>query len=154
MNPNHETQLAALVDRELKALPPLSAPPSLSPRVMAALAAQARAPKYRNGWQTWPLAWRAASFVILVAIFAGLCFTGWQASQTASVTALTAKLSGVFSLVSLAGKTLGVLGDAAAQAFRSLGTGVMVAAVAVVLFAYASCAALGSFYVRLAFARR
>ena len=154
MNPNHETELAAQLDRELKSLPLLRAPASLAPRVMAALATQERAPMFRGGWQTWPLALRAASLVLLVALFAGLCFAGWQASQTAAMTTVTAKVSSVFSLVGLVGKTLSVLGDAATHVFRSLGTGYIVVAVAVVLLANAACVGLGSFYVRFAFARR
>ena len=154
MNPNHEQELVARIDRELKSLPPLRAPASLAPRVMSALAAPEGTPQYRTGWQTWPLALRAASFVLLVALFAGLCFAGWQASQTAAMTTVTAKVSSVFSLVGLVGKTLNVLGDAAMQVVRQLGTGVLVGAAVVVLLAYAACVGLGSFYVRFAFARR
>ena len=154
MKPNPEPELETLVDRELKSLPPLRASASLAPRVMAAIAAQQRAPSYRTGWQSWPLAWRLVSFTVLVVLFAGLCFAGWQATQTTAVTNATAKVSSAFSLVSLAGKTLSVLGDAALQVVRQLGTGFMVGAVAVVLLACAACAALGSFYVRFAFARR
>ena len=55
MNPNHETELEALVDRELKSLPPLAAPPSLAPRILAALAARAAVPWYRRAWQEWPI---------------------------------------------------------------------------------------------------
>lgn len=77
MNSQPEDELAAQVDRELKSLPPLSAPAALAPRVLAAIAAQQPAPAYRSAWQSWSLAWRLASFTMLAALFAGLCFAGW-----------------------------------------------------------------------------
>jgi len=154
MNMNHEDQLAALVDRELKTLPPLSAPPSLAPRILARLAAQTEVAWYRRAWPTWPPALRAASFLVLVALFGGLCFAGWQAMHAPGVTAAAGKVSGAFALVSLAVNTLSALGNAAAQVVRYLGTGVIVAAITAVLLAYAACVAFGSFYLRFAFARR
>jgi hypothetical protein len=154
MNPPHENELAAQIDRELKALPPLRAPATLAPRVLAAIAAQQRAPAPRAGWQSWPLVWRVASFAALVALFAGLCFAGWQATQTEAVTTASAKVSGLFALLGLAGKTLGVLGEACLAVVRSIGTGYVIGALVLVGLAYAACAAAGSFYFRFAFARR
>jgi hypothetical protein len=136
------------VDRALKALPPLSAPPTLAPRVLARLATRTEAPWYRRAWPSWPMALRTASLIVLLAMFGGLCFAGWKASHASSVTAATEKVSGAFALVSLAANTVSVLGNAAAQVMRHLGTGV------IVLLAYAACVAFGSFYLRFAFARR
>jgi len=154
MNSNQENELAARIDRELKSLPPLSAPPSLAPRIMARLAAQAEVAWYRRAWPTWPTALRATSLIVLLAFFGGLCFAGWQGSHTPSVTAASEKVSGAFALVTLAANTLSALGNAAAQVMRHLGTGAIVAAVAMMALAYAVCLAFGSFYLRFAFARR
>ena len=44
--------------------------------------------------------------------------------------------------------------SAAAQVVRHLGAGFIVAAVSVAALGYAACVALGSFYLRFAFARR
>lgn len=154
MNPPQENELAAQIDRELKSLPPLQAPASLAPRVLAAIAAQRRAPGTRAGWQSWPLAWRVASFAVLAALFAGLCFAGWQATQTEAVTTATAKVSGVFALFSLAGKVFNVLGEALMAVVRHVGTGYVIGALVLVGLAYAACAAAGSYYFRFAFARR
>ena len=154
MNSNQENELAARIDRELKSLPPLTAPPSLAPRIMARLSAQAETAWYHRAWPTWPKPWRAASLMVLLAFFGGLCFAGWQASHASSVTAASEKVSGAFALVTLAANTLGALGNAAAQVIRHLGTGVIVGAVAVMALAYAGCVAFGSFYLRFAFARR
>jgi len=154
MNTNHKNELAALIDRELKSLPPLAAPPTLAPRILARLAAPAEPAWYRRPWPTWPLAMRTASMLVLLALFGGLCFAGWQVSHAASVTAASEKVSGVFALVSLAVKTLSALGNAAAQVAQHLGTGFVVAALAIVALSYAACVGLGSFYLRFAFARR
>ena len=156
MNPNPENELAALIDRELKSLPPLTAPPTLAPRILARLAAQVEveAAWYRRAWPTWPLALRAASLAVLLALFGGLCFAGWQASHASSVTAASEKVGGAFAVVSLAANTLSALGNAAAQVVRHLGTGFIVAAVAVAALGYAACVAFGTFYLRFAFARR
>jgi hypothetical protein len=151
-SPGHE--LETRIDRELKSLPPLSAPATLAPRVLARLASQTEAPWYQRAWQTWPMALRTASFILLLAMFGGLCFTGWKASHASSVTAVTEKVSGAFALVSLAGNTLSALGNAAAQVMRHLGMGFFVAGGVVVLLAYAACVGFGSFYFRFAFARR
>lgn len=154
MNPDQENQLAAQVDRELKSLPPLAAPATLAPRVLAAIAAQQRAPATRAGWQSWPLVWRVASFVLLAAFFGGLFLAGWQAMQSPAATETASKVSEAISLLALAGKVFNVLGEAALYLVRQLGPGLTVAIVGVVLLAYATCAALGSLYVRFAFARR
>ena len=154
MNINHDHELETRIDRELKSLPPLAAPPTLAPRVLARLASQSEAPWYHRAWQTWPMALRTASFILLLAMFGALCFAGWKASPASSVTAATEQVSGAFALVSLAANTLSALGNSATQVMRHLGTGFIVAAGAVVLLAYAACVACGSCYVRFAFARR
>jgi len=121
---------------------------------MAAIAEQERAPWYRNGWQAWPLALRVASFVGLLALFAGLCFGGVKFSQSEGVTAASGKVNGVFALLGVVGKTLATLADAAMEVVRHIGTGYVVAALAVIALAYAACVAFGSFYLRFAFSRR
>lgn len=155
MNPEqHNRELEALVDSELKALPPLSAPPSLAPRILAAIAAQQTAPWYRAGWQAWPLPLRIASFAALLAVFAGLCFGGVKLWQLDNVTAANEKVTESFALLSLAGKILSTLVDAGQHVLRNIGPVYIVAGLAVVAMAYAFCLAFGSFYIRFALAKR
>jgi len=52
--------------RELEALSVPSAPPTLLPRVMAAVQAWMRRPWYQRAWFTWPLALQLAAFVLAV----------------------------------------------------------------------------------------
>lgn len=154
MNPNPEHELEALVDRELKSLPPLSAPPTLAPRILAALAARAEAPWYRRAWQTWPLPLQGASLAVLLALFGTICFGGWRLFQSEAVVETSAKVGGVLSVFELVIRTLGVLRDAGLQVIQHVGSGYVMGFAVVVLMAYAVCLALGSACARFALARR
>lgn len=64
-----ESDLEALIDRELRKLPELQAPASLVPRVMSVLERQARRPWWQRAWWEWPgLARWAASAVALAVL--------------------------------------------------------------------------------------
>ena len=154
MNTNHEQELADRIDRELKALPLLSAPSGLARRVMTRLSAQEEVAWYHRAWPTWPLAWRTASLIVLLGLFGGMCFAGWRASDLAGMSAATEQVGGALALVSLVGKVLSTLGHTATQVVRHLGTGFIIALVTVVALGYATFVALGSYYLRFAFARR
>lgn len=154
MNANHDQDLEAQIDRELKSLPPLGAPSTLVPRVMAVIAEREAAPWYRRPWPTWPPALQTAAFAILLAMFGGLCFGGWQLSHTAGATALAKQLGSVFSVLNAVWSACGALANAGAGFIRHLGVGVLSAFVAVIVFCGAACLALGSVCYRLAYARR
>ncbi len=68
MDPEFDPKLEALLGAELKKLPPLSAPPSLVPRVMAFLVARQALPWWRRSWWDWPLAAKAAFLLMGIAI--------------------------------------------------------------------------------------
>ena len=68
--------LEHLTDRALRALPSPRAPRTLLPRVLAAVAAEARRPWYGRAWLTWPLQWQvlsgaAALIFVVTATLAG-----------------------------------------------------------------------------------
>ena len=68
--------LERLTDRALRALPAPSAPRTLLPRVLAAVAAEAGRPWYSRAWLSWPMHWQLVSgagalLVILAATLAG-----------------------------------------------------------------------------------
>jgi hypothetical protein len=153
MNPNHEHELEALVDRELKSLPPLSAPPGLASRILATIASRA-VPWYRRAWQTWPVGLQAASFALLLAMFGGLCFGGWKLTYLAENTAAAQKVSGALSVLDLVWNTVNVLLTALGQAIQHVGTGYLLAAATVAVLGYAAFVALGSVYLRFALVRR
>jgi hypothetical protein len=154
MNPDYDNQLEAAINRELKALPELAAPGALAGRVMAAIEQRARVPWYQRSWQTWPVALQASSLVVLLALFGGLCFGGWQLSQTGTATLALHRVGGWFSGLNVIGNTFNVLVNAAVLVAKKLGTGVIVACLIAVGTGYAMCIGAGTVYFRLAFAKR
>ena len=64
-------ELEKHVDRALADLPPLTAPGTLLPRVLAAVQAWAERPWYQRAWLTWPAGLQAASVALLILLVAG-----------------------------------------------------------------------------------
>ena len=154
MNPDCNKQLEAAISRELKALPELAAPTALASRVMAAIEQRARVPWYRRSWQTWPVALQAASLVVLLTLFGGLCYGGWELSQAEATTLALHRVEGWFSGLNVIGNTFNVLLNAAVVVVKKLGTGFIVTGLIIVCLGYAMCVGLGTVYYRLAFAKR
>ena len=154
MNLDYDKQLEAAISRELKALPELMAPGALANRVMAAIGQRARVPWYRRSWQTWPVALQAASLVVLLVLFGGLCLGGWQLSQAETTTLALHRVGEWFSGLSMIQNTFNVLVNAGVLVVKKLGTGFIVACLVAVGTGYAMCVGLGTVYFRLAFAKR
>lgn len=154
MNPHDDLDLETLIHRELKALPHLRAPRSLAPRVMAALEARQHVPWYRQAWQNWPMPLQAASLVALLVAFAGLCVGGWQIAHLPAVVSATNTAGNWFGALNAVWRSVGVLVNAIATVFSSLGPWVVLACVLALLAGYATCVGLGTMYVRFALARR
>lgn len=154
MNSEQETKLEAFVDRELKALSVLPAPPALAPRILAQIATRAQAPWYCRSWQTWPPGLRTGALALLTALFASLCYGGWYLVQADTYVAAAGRLSGAFSVFELAIRTLGVLGNVALQVLQLAGPGLLVGVALLILTTYVLCLGLGSACVRFAWVRR
>jgi hypothetical protein len=154
MNLDYEKKLEAAIDRELRNLPELSAPATLTRRVLAALEQRANLPWYRRSWEVWPAPVRAASFALLAVLFGGLCFGVWMVPHTEGFTVALHQVGGWFSPVVAVWNALGALATAMVLAFRQLGTGFLIGAVVAVALAWALCLGLGTACVRLAFARQ
>lgn len=154
MNENENPRLEAAIDRELKALPNLRAPQRLLPRVMAVIKERAELTWYRRAWQTWPVSLQVVSMLVLLVAFAGLCLGSWQLIHAPVVVSAASEASGWFSILNTTWSTLGVLANALALAFRSLGPLVLFGIMMALLLGYAVCVGFGTLYVRLAFARR
>ena len=86
----------AQLDRELNALPLPRAPRTLLPRVLAATVERASAGR-ASGWLTWPLGWRVASIVMLVAATSTLWTV--SAAPPATVTQAAGTASEVAALL-------------------------------------------------------
>ena len=149
-----EQKLEAMIDRELKGLPEISAPPALVRRVTAALGERVHVPWYRKSWLFWPGPVRAVSLAFLLAVFAGLCFAAWHFSHVATMTAsadkITQSFSGATSLWEAALTVLSALNLVVKQA----GTGVIVGVLVGIGLIYSMMVGLGTCYFRLAIARR
>jgi hypothetical protein len=59
-------ELEQRVDRALAELPPLAAPDTLLPRVLAAVQSWAERPWYQRAWLTWPMGMQVASVAMLM----------------------------------------------------------------------------------------
>ena len=66
--------LEDLIDRELKGLPLPQAPPTLLPRVLAAIESPLQRPWYRRTWSHWPPVLRLVSAGMMGVVLAGLTF--------------------------------------------------------------------------------
>jgi hypothetical protein len=152
MNSDYDTRLEAEISRELKDLPPLRAPDSLVPRVLAALERRSVAPSYRRSWQMWPASLQWASLLVLLILFGGLCFAGWKLSQMEAVTVSMQRVGNWFSGFSAIGGTLSVLWSSAVLILKHLGAGFMIACLTALGLGYAVCLGLGTIYVRIALA--
>jgi len=144
---SEDKQLEIKIDREIKALPELHAPPSLLVRVMAAINAMAQRPWYRRPWATWPDRIRWSSFVGLLALFGGLCYGSWGVSNAAAP-AVSQKLS----VLTTIWNALNDLFMAMVIGFRHLGTGPIIGIGAALVLSYLLFLALGAVYFRLAVA--
>ncbi len=64
----HPSDLERLIDRKLGELPQPVAPPTLLPRVLAAIEARLTQPWHQRAWRTWPPALQVASAIGLLAV--------------------------------------------------------------------------------------
>ena len=71
-SPEPDPNLARQLDRALKDLPSVAAPPSLARNVRALLEARARRPWWQRAWWEWPLAARATFAALAVLAGAAL----------------------------------------------------------------------------------
>ena len=93
-----ESELERRIGLALRGLRPLASPPTLLPRVMAAVAGARSAPWYSRGWLTWPRAAQAVSLLLLAATGATIWWampavSAWADGLTASAAPLVARVS-------------------------------------------------------------
>ncbi len=153
MNPEQERHLEQWVDRELKALPELEAPATLSRRVLQAIDARARLPWYRRAWQDWPLAIQAVSLASLTAVFAGICVGSLPLVSAGRNSMVASQLSKGVSVLNALWHMVDAVFAGLVIAIKNFGTVYLVAALAAMAFSYVACVALGTVYVRIGLAR-
>ncbi len=148
MNPEFDKQLEAEIDRQLKDLPELAAPPTLISRTMNAIARPA-APWHARPWAMWPAGLRAAYLVVTLGALAG-AFLEWRAVAPGLFGSLAARFAHWRAGVECLSNAVGALAGAAAVILDHFGKGVVLPCVLVVILAYAACIGFGTVFVRLA----
>lgn len=144
MNP--DPQLESLMDRELKSLPPLTAPASLAPRVLAALQRRAPLPWYRRAWQTWPAAGQAVSLAALSAACVAICWAGWQVAHAG----FARPAAGAWDLATVVASVAAALGQALLLTVKHANPLWITGALLVLGTGWLSCVGLGTALFRLA----
>jgi hypothetical protein len=80
----NEIDLEKLIARRLRALPELEAPPTLAPRILAAIRARAALPWWRQSLWYWPAMAKAAFVALAIGLVGGLYHGGWLLSGSVS----------------------------------------------------------------------
>ncbi len=153
MDNNNDTQLEAAVDRLLRGLPPLRAPETLIPRVMAAVMPAARLHWYRRPWQTWPVALQLGSLAVALAFCAGLSIGIEEFVHALRWTYVAAQVNSMLGVLSAVYQAISTLADAFSLVLRRVSTGWLVACGALALLSYGACVGLGTIFARLAWVR-
>jgi hypothetical protein len=151
MKPEFDPRLESLVGAELKKLPPITAPGSLLPGVLAAIAARARLPWWQRAWWDWPLAAKAA-FLLLALAIAGAFSTGGIVIDQGVSTYSQQMVERLGPLTSLWNTVLIVLG-ALRSVVEKIGQPLMLYVAAFFGVLYLTCLGLGTVCVRYAMKR-
>jgi hypothetical protein len=138
MSPEQEKRLELEIEQELKALPELPAPTTLTGSVMAALAQRAAAPWYSRPWMMWPVTLRVVSLVLLVAISCGIWLGAMELWASPPVTAMVREAGRWFSGASALWRSLEMLVGILVGYATSLKPAVLAGAVTAVVLAYGS----------------
>jgi hypothetical protein len=154
MKSDYEKLLEAELERELKALPELKAPESLSRRVLAEIRHRRALPWYHQSWQHWPMPLRVLALSFLCLMFGGLCLASWQLTRAAGVSAALQEVGELFSGLKTIGNLITVLGGTIVVIAKSLGTGFIILCFSIAGLGYALCLTVGAAWVRLASAHR
>jgi hypothetical protein len=152
MTVEYQKRLEKEVDRKLKDLPELIAPPTLMLRILAAIERRLHLPWYQQSWQRWPIAIRAAALVLLLAMFGVVCFGTWKLSHLETVSTAMQRPLGWLAEFGAIWHALGAVANAVLLALKHAGTGFLIACFAALALGYALCVGLGTFYIRLGMA--
>ena len=149
MNSDYDKILELELDRELKALPELEAPATLSQRVMECIRRRHALRWYEQSWQHWPLPLRWLTISLLSLLFGALCVASWQLTRAAGMSAALQELGELFSGVNTLLNLINVLLSAVVVVAKHLGTGFIIACFAIAGLGYAACLTAGAAWVRL-----
>ncbi|HUD48782.1 MAG TPA: hypothetical protein VMR33_18255 [Candidatus Baltobacteraceae bacterium] len=151
MNPEFDKQLEAEIDRALKDLPDLAAPPNLLPRTLSLIARPA-APWHARPWSAWPVGLRAAYLVVTLGAVAA-AIPGWRAVGPRLLAPIVGRLAHWRAGVECLWNAVGALTGAVALILDRAGKGIILPCILVVVLAYAACVGFGTVFVRLSMSK-
>jgi hypothetical protein len=153
MNSDHDQQLEQMISRELKSLPELDAPDSLTDRVLAAIERRVEVPWYCRSWEAWPVALRLASLALMLMLFGGLCLAGWEMPQTEFIRQTAHRAGEWLSGFNTIESTLHILVESAGLVMKKLGAPFIVVALIAAGLGYAMFLGFGTACFRLVYAK-
>lgn len=153
MNSDYNQRLETEIDRELKGLPELTVPDTLTARVMARIEKRSVLPWYRQAWPAWPRPAQVLSLGAMLALFGVICFASWRMFQGPEAGLAAQTMAGWFSGLAVIWNTLGAVAGAAILVVKKLGNGFLIVCLAIAVFNYFACVGLGTVAVRFALAR-
>lgn len=151
MPPEIDPKLEALIDEELRQLPPVAAPTTLVPRVLAAIQARAARPWWRQSWWNWPWVAQAALLLLALTIVSLLAGGGWWLGE--DVNAYSQQAAQKLGLLSTFWQSLQALAAALALLWEKTAGTLLIYVLAASLVLYLICLGLGTVFVRFAWRR-
>jgi hypothetical protein len=151
MAPEIDPKLEAFIDEQLRRLPPVPAPASLAPRVLAALQSRPALPWWCRTWWDWPVPARVG-FVFVAVMVAGLfASAGWAigGSIGAYSRVATEQFTVPFDLLA----RVELLLSSALWVWQSYGQPFLLHAMIVAALCYLACMGLGTAFLRVALRR-
>ena len=144
MEPEIDTNLERLIHEELRKLPAVKAPESLSARVLATVHARESLPWWRQSIWNWPAYARTAFLITLAVAVAGITGTTWLAGDVA------AKGADLFGQVT---DVIAPLSNAFLVLWKAVLQNVVLFGLAFTGMLYLVCVGAGTMFVRLAVRR-
>lgn len=153
MRPTPESELEQWLDRELRALPPRSAPVDLAPSVLRAVARYEQRPWWRRSFAYWPIPVRLLFLASTSGLAGLLVYFSWGLSVGASWDILRAEAGDLAGRLELVRALGGAMGSTALALGRAGGNWVFWGGAGVLAGCYAMTVALGTACYRLAIHR-
>jgi len=150
MHEDRERLLEDLIHHELKRLPLRQAPATLTPRVLAAIRAQARRPWWQRPLATWPRWIQVLALVSSLSIATGLAWALGSGLELVDFSSAGRAAGAMVDRLELAWHSLETLGNAAWVVLARIHPFFLASTGLLLVCAYASCVGLGTVLYRLA----
>jgi mannose/fructose/N-acetylgalactosamine-specific phosphotransferase system component IIC len=151
LDPDRERQLEEILQHELSRLPERPAPPTLIPRVLAAIQAESNRPRWRRSFVHWPWPWTCLLVLATIPAAVGLAFASNYLVGLFVQGSLAADARQGFVWMERLGSVLSALGAALILTLRNLMTHpAVLAGLVVSAFVYLSLIGAGTLWFQLA----